>query len=258
MSDTEHPAHAAPPAAPHAAPPAGHHRASALPQREHRLHVTRSARIKSLGDPATAREVWVVLHGYGQLAGDFLNPFQAVAGPNRAVLAPEALNRFYTGKESGGGHPGRPVGATWMTREDREAEIGDYVAYLDAVVTQLAEGRPVTALGFSQGVPTLLRWVTMGATAAARVIVWAGEIPADLDLVATRARFPAHGIDVAYGTRDEYLPWINLDAMRTRLAEASLPVREFSFDGGHRLDRRTLLALAGDVGDNGHAGDAGR
>ncbi len=230
MSDTE--------------PSAAEPRAKAMPQREHHLRVGRTARVKSLGDPATAREVWVVLHGYGQLAGDFLTPFQAVAGPERAILAPEALNRFYTGKETEGGHAGRPVGATWMTREDRDAEIADYVAYLDTVVSQLAGNRPVTALGFSQGVPTLLRWVTMGATSAARVIVWAGEIPADLDLAATRARFPHEGIDVAYGTRDEYLSWINLDAMRARLARASLPVREFPFDGGHRLDRRTLQALA--------------
>ncbi|MCC6931512.1 MAG: hypothetical protein IT359_21160 [Gemmatimonadaceae bacterium] len=224
---------------------AGGHQSRVLPQREHLLHVTRTARIRSLGDPATARDVWVVLHGYGQLAADFLQPFRAVAGADCAVLAPEALNRFYTGKETGGGHAGRPVGATWMTREDRDNEIADYVAYLDTVVAQLAGTRPVTALGFSQGVPTLLRWVTMGTTPAARVIVWAGEIPADLDLVAARQRFPDHGIDVAYGTRDEYLPWINLDAMRARLAEAQLPMREFPFDGGHRLDRRTLLALAG-------------
>ncbi|HEX4935808.1 MAG TPA: hypothetical protein VFV33_21660 [Gemmatimonadaceae bacterium] len=223
------------------------HGSAALPQQEHRIVTPRSARVRSLGDPATAREVWVVLHGYGQLAADFLQPFQAIAGATRAVLAPEALNRFYTGKETGGGHPGRPVGATWMTREDREAEIADYITYLDTVVAQLAAGRPITALGFSQGVPTLLRWVTMGRTPVARVVVWAGEIPADLDLASTRARFPASGIDVAYGTRDEYLPWIDLDAVRARLAEASLPLREHPFDGGHRLDRRTLVSLAGEA-----------
>lgn len=214
------------------------------PQQEHRIVTPRSARVRSLGDLASAREVWVVLHGYGQLAADFLAPFSAVAGAERVVLAPEALNRFYTGKETGGGHPGRPVGATWMTREDREAEIADYVTYLDAVVDQLAEGRPVTALGFSQGVPTLIRWVTMGRTPAARVIAWAGELPPDVDLAATRGRFPERGIDLVLGHKDEYLPWINVDAVKQRLEAASLPWQLHEFDGGHRLDRRTLLALA--------------
>ncbi|MBK6454961.1 MAG: hypothetical protein IPF87_02575 [Gemmatimonadetes bacterium] len=213
-------------------------------QREHRVVTPRSARVRSLGNLATAREVWVVLHGYGQLAADFLVPFGGIADDTRAIVAPEALNRFYSGKETGGGHPGRPVGATWMTREDRDAEIADYIGYLDRVVEQLADGRPIIALGFSQGVPTLLRWVTRGTTQASRVIAWAGELPGDVDLAATRHRFPPDGLDLVLGSRDEYLPWINLEAVRRRLDDSALPFRVHEFDGGHRLDRRTLATLA--------------
>ena len=89
---------------------------------EHRVATTRLARVQSLGDVAGAAELWIVLHGYGQLAADFLAPFKAIAGADRAVLAPEALNRFYKERDSSAGHAGRPVGATWMTREDRDAE----------------------------------------------------------------------------------------------------------------------------------------
>jgi hypothetical protein len=37
-----------------------------------------------------------------------------------------------------------------MTREDREADIADYVAYLDTVAAELARGRPLTVLGFAR------------------------------------------------------------------------------------------------------------
>ncbi len=210
---------------------------------EHRVATTRSARVKSMGALAHADEVWMVLHGYGQLAADFIMPFKAIAGATRAVVAPEALNKFYREKGGTTGHGGRPVGATWMTREDREAEIDDYIAYLDAVAGQMGRGRPLTVLGFSQGVSTLLRWVTRGTQFVHRVIVWAGEIPADVDLVEHRKRFPADGVDVVIGSVDEYATWINLDEMKRRFDAAQIPLRVQLFDGGHRLDRMTLLSL---------------
>ena len=210
---------------------------------EHRIAVTRTARVQSVGDLDNARELWVVIHGFGQLAADFVTPFTAIAGPDRAIIAPEALNRFYREKESSAGHAGRPVGATWMTREDRQAEIADYVAYLDTVALQLGRGRPLTVLGFSQGVSTLMRWVALGSTPVARVIAWAGELPADVDLQAHRARIPASGMDIVIGSVDEYATWINLDSVKARLELAAIPHRVHIFDGGHRIDRGTLLEL---------------
>jgi len=214
--------------------------------REHRLAVTRSARVQTLGDEEGAQDVWVVVHGYGQLAADFLAPFRAIAGAERLVVAPEALNRFYRDRE-GGGSGSRSVGATWMTREDRESEIADYVAYLDRVAERFAGGRPVTALGFSQGVSTLLRWVTLGAAPVRRVIVWAGELPADVDLAAHRDRLGTEPVEVVLGSVDEYQTWINLDGVKGRLEAAGLAHRVRIFDGGHRLDRETLRSLADDA-----------
>lgn len=210
---------------------------------EHRLPTTRTARVQSVGDLAAADEVWMVLHGFGQLAADFLLPFGAIAGAARAIVAPEALNKFYHVSSATGQRDGRRVGATWMTREDRDAEIADYVTYLDAVAETFGRGRPLTVLGFSQGVSTLMRWIARGSHPVARVIVWAGEIPADVDLVAERARFPADGVEVVIGSVDEYATWINLDGIKRRFEDAAIPLRVQIFDGGHRLDRVTLLSL---------------
>jgi hypothetical protein len=64
-------------------------------------------------------DVWIVCHGYGQLAADFLAAFQVIAAADRLLVAPEALNRFYPGVTTGPHGPDSPVAATWMTREDR-------------------------------------------------------------------------------------------------------------------------------------------
>ncbi|MCA1790257.1 MAG: hypothetical protein LC667_10475, partial [Thioalkalivibrio sp.] len=63
----------------------------------------RTARYRVLGDPASAREVWFVLHGYRQMAGRFIRRFGPLpgAGRSRAVVAPEALSRFYIEEEVG-------------------------------------------------------------------------------------------------------------------------------------------------------------
>ena len=63
---------------------------------EHHITVERSARYVTLGPrDGTAREIWFALHGYGQLAGDFIRLFGALDDGTRAIVAPEALNRFY-------------------------------------------------------------------------------------------------------------------------------------------------------------------
>ncbi len=212
---------------------------------EHRITVSRRARFHTLGDLDLAREVWIVVHGYGQLAAEFLAPFAPVASNTRAVVAPEALNRYYKERHGEETHTETPVGATWMTREDREAEIADYVDYLDAVADRVGrDDRKIVALGFSQGVATVTRWVAKGTTRVDRLIIWAGSLPRDLDLGAHASRFPSRAIDVVIGTRDEYASWANVEEQRRAVEEAGLGFRLHSFEGGHRLDRKTLVDLA--------------
>jgi predicted esterase len=210
------------------------------------IHVTRRARYAVAGEPASASEVWMVLHGHGQLAREFIANFAHLVTPDRAVVAPEALNRYYnepTGHR--GSHAEVPVATTWMTREHRLGEIADYVGYLDAVVE--AECPPTTrlvALGFSQGVATLCRWVASGHRRADRVIAWAGGWPTDLDPAIARPRFPEAGVEVVLGSRDMYAGWVDAEAQVERLRVAGLPATLTGFEGGHRMDRDTLTALA--------------
>src|SRR6266513_3311805 len=131
---------------------------------EHHIEVRRSARYYTLGEPsAETRDVWFACHGYGQLAADFIKEFEIIAHPTRVIVAPEALSRYYAANEPGFHSSESKVLASWMTREDREAEIDDYVAYLDAVYADVFESLDrarvtVHALGYSQGAATVSRW----------------------------------------------------------------------------------------------------
>ncbi|MEO7963643.1 MAG: phospholipase, partial [Gemmatimonadaceae bacterium] len=101
----------------------------------------------------------------------------------------------------------------------------------------------IVALGFSQGVATVTRWVAKGTTRVDRLVLWAGSLPRDLDLNAHANRLPTRPIDVVIGTRDEYASWANLEEQRRALELAGRSMRTHSFEGGHRLDRKTLIAL---------------
>src|SRR5512141_1921982 len=101
------------------------------------MRVPRTARYWTDGDTGSARDVWFILHGYGQLAADLLAAAAPLAGDGRLVVAPEALSRFYATAATGGSHAQAGVGASWMTREDRDHEIEDYIGYLDALASRV-------------------------------------------------------------------------------------------------------------------------
>lgn len=212
---------------------------------EHRLTTVRRARYYSVGGGESSPvEVWIVMHGFGQLASGFVRYFQHIASVERLIVAPEALNRFYKEPGSSGSHTDARVGATWMTREDRENEIRDYVDFLDAVHARVAGSARVTALGFSQGVATAARWVALGTSRVDRLIAWAGQIPPDLDMERLKARLPDGFVHVE-GTTDEYASWVKRDEGAARCRAAGIPVETIQFEGGHRLDAKVLARLAG-------------
>jgi predicted esterase len=211
---------------------------------EHRLVTARRARYYTVGGGETLSEVWIVLHGLGQLAAVFIKYFQSIVRPDRLVVAPEALNRHYIMPSDSGGTKDAKIGATWMTREDRASEIADYVDFLDAVWRETAANASrVTVLGFSQGVATAARWVSLGNSRIDRLVAWAGQLPPDVDpSVYGKLR---DGVTLVTGTTDEYATWIAEGNDESRLVATGIKPQVVTFDGGHRMDRLTLDAIAG-------------
>lgn len=222
--------------------------------RESHLEVVRTARYAVLGQERAPGQVWIVCHGYRQLAARFLRHFHAVDDGSRLVAAPEALSRFYLDDDDGGPHgPEARVGATWMTREDRTTEIADYVRYLDTLHAHLLGGlerqpHEVVALGFSQGAATVSRWIAQSTARVDHLVLWAGLLPADLDLAAARDRIARlRSLTLVAGVEDRYADDAALAGQAARLKAADLAFRVVRFQGGHVMDAATLERIAAEL-----------
>ncbi|WP_089318903.1 alpha/beta hydrolase [Pontibacter ummariensis] len=209
---------------------------------EHKLSVPRTARYYSLGTPSDqTRHLWLVCHGYGQLARYFLRHFQPLDDGKTVIIAPEALSRFYLD-----GFSGR-VGATWMTKEDRLSEIDDQATYLNLLLEeqlkQLPEDVQVTVLGFSQGGATVSRWFTNTSLPVHRLVLWAAAFPEDIDFTTGKAAFTGLPVHVVYGTRDEFITPEKLQQQEKLLAKLGIAPVFYTFEGGHTIHGETLLTL---------------
>jgi predicted esterase len=213
---------------------------------EHHLTVSRTARYWVLGDPGPATaEVWIVCHGYGQLAERFLARFAGLDDGGRVLVAPEALSRFYL--DPLGEH--RKVGASWMTREDRLSEIADYLRFLDLVheaVFERVERERVslTLLGFSQGTATAARWAVRGAARVDRLVLWSGLLPPDVVPAQEAERLAGLDLVLVAGDRDELAAGESFATQRAALDAAGVRHRLLGFAGGHHLDDEALRRLA--------------
>jgi len=214
---------------------------------ERHLTVPRTARYQQLGEPSAAtRQLWLVAHGYGQLAEYFIRHFKSVHAldpTGTVIVAPEALSRFYSS-----GTDGR-VGASWMTTADRLAEIADQATYLDALLDHLlANCTPdvrVTVLGFSQGTATVSRWLAAAAERwrPHRLVLWAGDFPKDIE--ATAAQQLLHDLPVVLvgGKLDGYMGPEKIQVQAEALRPYGAQVTTLSFEGSHTIHSPLLLRL---------------
>ncbi len=206
---------------------------------QHDLRVEKTARYFVLGPEAPIGRLWA-LHGYGQLPEYFLRRFEAAAAAGWQVVAPEGLHRFYVQGTSG------RVGASWMTREEREADMADYVRYLDQIHHQLAPlPGPELLLGFSQGVATAARWACRGRARFDALIYWSGVFPPDLDLETEWPRMQGVRTYVALGDDDAFFDESLIQRTQTAFESNGIEHEIIRFAGGHVVDSEALSHVLG-------------
>lgn len=202
------------------------------------IRTQKTARYFTLGELSThTTEIWIVLHGYAQLASDFLEPFESIKAPHRFIVAPEGLNKFYAR-----GFGGKPA-ASWMTSETREHEIADYLLYLDNLYESLdfrATAGKFFLLGFSQGVATATRWLQHTSHRIDELIIYSGEIASELQEPLSPKLF---SIPLTYitGNQDKLISPEKQDSVFAMMEKLNAKV--IRFDGGHEVKEEVLKLL---------------
>ena len=207
---------------------------------EKHIIINKTARYYTLGIlNEHTKQVWFVLHGHGQLAGNFIKKFEPLLSDDVFFIAPEALNHFYLKRGS------MDVGATWMTKEDRLNEIKDYVNYLNDLyenfdLDQYANVK-ITALGFSQGASAVTRWVNATQHRIDRTLVYAGEVAPELLPLQETSGLKRSQNYFIYGTEDEFFKPVIFDEMIARYESVNLNL--IKYEGTHEIYSEVLKPL---------------
>lgn len=178
------------------------------------------------------KNVWVVLHGIGYLSRYFLKYFKDLGPEENYMIAPQAQSKYYLNNEY------RHVGASWLTKENTEAEIENVLNYLEEIYTAEAlQKKPnLILLGYSQGVSVATRWVARNKIECSRLVLCSGGLPNELR--PEDFRFLTNTkVTMVYGTKDEFLNEERLKVEHKRAQDLFGDRLEIiSFEGGHEIN----------------------
>lgn len=213
----------------------------------HEIKVQRTARYYTLGEAnSNTQYLWIVCHGYGQLAKHFIRKFDAIQNDQTLILAPEGLSKFYW--EGPGSR--NPV-ASWMTREDRLNEIQDYSDMIYTLYQkykeQCAEDVKIILFGFSQGCATQVRWMLNKFPHFHTLVLWAGLFPEDLNYIPHKEYLEDKKLHFVYGDKDIFLTEERQKEHEELMAKNQLNVSTKKFEGPHKVIRSILSELAEEV-----------
>ena len=205
----------------------------------HYITTSKTARVFTHGTLSDKTKlIWIVAHGYGFLAEFFIKKFEELDPEEHFVIVPEALNRFYLKDMSG------RAGASWMTSEDRENEIKDYILYLDNVYKTLIlqTKAKIVALGFSQGAATVTRWALQTRNSLDRIVFWGGTIPNDCfsEISKLNELYPC----LLVGDEDEFITKERIEDVLKSFNNAGLTFSHIFYKGGHAILTEPLLQLS--------------
>ena len=144
----------------------------------HEFISTKTFRYITIGNPKKASKLLIVLHGYGQLVEYFVRKFDGL-DEDVFIVAPEGMHRFYLKGSSG------RIGASWMTKEAREADIHDNINWLNQLnelIQKEQSFEKTILLGFSQGGATAARWYENSTIQFDHLVMWASIFPTDLQM----------------------------------------------------------------------------
>ena len=186
--------------------------------------------------------VWIVLHGYGMLSEFFIKKFECILNEKTVVIAPEGSNRFYLNNNYS------RVGASWMTKVDKEKDIEDNISFIGALYTKIVDdighnNFKLKTLGFSQGGATLVRWIMSNSIKVDSLILWGSDIPQDSLTNQNKSRWSSINIKIVIGKKDEYISDENKKKVIDAVNAYGLSYKLIEYDGPHKIIESELIKL---------------
>ena len=186
--------------------------------------------------------VWIVLHGYGMLSEFFIKKFECILNEKTVVIAPEGSNRFYLNNNYS------RVGASWMTKVDKEKDIEDNISFIETLYTKIVDdighnNFKLKTLGFSQGGATLVRWIMSNSIKVDSLILWGSDIPQDCLTNQNKSRWSSINIKIVIGKKDEYISDENKKKVIDAVNSYGLSYKLIEYDGPHKIIESELIKL---------------
>lgn len=207
----------------------------------HHFETKKTARVFHLKPEGESKAVCFVIHGYRQLPEYFIRKFGVLADEGMEIIAPEGLSRFYIE-----GYSGR-VGASWMTKEDRETDIADYLFYSNSLLEKVQEDRPglpIHLLGFSQGGATASRWFSSSNFDWNSFTLYASVFPNDFDFDGQAERISAIPCFMFFGDNDQFADEDTIKSKIKWLRSKGVYPELLRYEGGHDIYSDSLKILA--------------
>lgn len=187
------------------------------------------------------RKIWVIFHGYDQLAQEFAHGFSVLSAPDVCLIFPQGLSKFYLkGVEN-------KIGASWMTSHDRETDISNYLAYLDQLyereIKPFRTNISLNILGFSQGGHTASRWIHLSCIRYDRLVLWGVDLAKEIDKCDVKAQFSHGSNQVVIGDQDRFVSKDQLKQMSKHYLDIGFEYQLFEYHGKHEIDPEVVKLL---------------
>ena len=188
---------------------------------------------------SSTKHIWIVCHGYDQLADHFIKRFDVFDANEHFIVAPQGLSKFYVEKF-------QKVGASWLTKEERETDLENQRTYFNEIFNCLFNdinlgGYKIHLFGFSQGASAICRLAAYQKVAFDTLILWAGNFPfemvrKDFDFVKPGAK-----LKVVLGSEDNFYKMPSFQKEIDKAEKATgLTSELIRFEGKHVVDREVL------------------
>ena len=190
----------------------------------------------------TTENIWIVFHGYGQLSKYFIRRFDVLEGDKNYIIAPQGLSKFYVDEDF------KNVGASWLTKEDKESDLLNQQKYLIKLMDELKSKIDfskikINLFGFSQGVSAFTRLLINYNMKIDNIIIWAGWVPDEFFNI-NKNVLKDTNLFFVVGNKDKYYnnPIIKgyIEKFKKTLNKE---IDYFVFDGGHIVDRKVLKKI---------------